>query len=73
MDAGKTSLTRFPSFVFAVVFALVASLILGGVLGYTVKPPVSVPGRTQVIVVHESIAGPTADACLWVSTKRKDC
>jgi hypothetical protein len=67
MDAGKTSSTRSPSFAVAVVFALVAALILGGVLGYTVKPPVPVPGRTQVIVVHES------NPCNGVSTNRKDC
>lgn len=40
-----------------VVFALAASLMLGGVLGYTVKPPVSVPARTQVIVVHDLLHG----------------
>jgi hypothetical protein len=73
MDAGKSSLSRFSSFVVAVVFALVASLILGGVLGYTLKPPVTVPGRTQVIVVHESNPGMAAGACNGVSANRKDC
>lgn len=69
----RLSLIRFPSFVVAVVFVLAASLILGGVLGYTVKPPIYVPGRTQVIVVHESNTAPAADACIWVSKDRKDC
>jgi hypothetical protein len=69
----RLKLIRFPSFVVVVVFALATSLILGGVLGYTLKPPVSVPGRTQVIVVHESNPAPAADACAGVSTNRKDC
>lgn len=69
----RLSLIRFPSFVIAVVFALAASLILGGVLGYTLKPPVSVPGRTQVIVVHDSSTGSAADACIWVSKHQKGC
>jgi hypothetical protein len=37
----RLSLIRFPSFVVGVVFALTASLILGGVLGYTLKPTVT--------------------------------
>jgi hypothetical protein len=69
----RLRLIRFPSFVVAVVFALATSLILGGVIGYTLKPPVSVPGRTQVIVVHESNPGAAADACAGVSTNRKGC
>jgi len=64
---------RIPSFAFAVVFALVASLILGGVLGYTLKAPVSVPGRTQVIVVHDMAVYPSADACVWVAQGHKGC
>jgi hypothetical protein len=69
----RLRLSRFPSFLVAVVFALAASLILGGVLGYTLKPSVSVPGRTQVIVVHESNPGTAADTCAGVSTNRKGC
>jgi hypothetical protein len=49
---GRLSLIRFPSFFVAVVFALAASLILGGVLGYTMKPRVSVPNGAQALAAE---------------------
>ncbi len=69
----RLTLTRFPSTLFAVLFAVIAALILGGALGYTLKPTVSIPGRTQVVVVHEqgtSIA--PDDGCVWVN-RVKEC
>jgi hypothetical protein len=48
----RLSLIRFPSFFVAVVFALAASLILGAVLGYTMKPPVSGPGKTSALAAE---------------------
>ena len=69
----RLSLIRFPSFAVALVFALAASLILGGVLGYTLKPQVTIAGRSQVIVVHDTAVAPSADACVWVTKDHKGC
>lgn len=69
----RLSITRFPSFLVALVFALAAALILGGVLGYTLKPAVTLPGRTQVVVVHAGATDPAAaDNCIW-SDHHKGC
>jgi len=69
----RLSFIRFPSFVVAAAFALVAALILGGVLGYTLKPSAIAAGRTQVIVVHDTAVGPSTDACVWVTNGHKGC
>lgn len=69
----RLAFVPIPSFVVALIFALVASLILGGVLGYTLKPPVTLPVRSQVVVVHDLTAPPGADACVWVTKSHKDC
>jgi hypothetical protein len=69
----RLSFIRFPSFAVTLVFALVAALILGGVVGYMLKPPATIAGRTQVIVVHDTAVGPGADACVWVAKDHKGC
>ena len=42
---------RFPSMLVAILFALAVTLLLGGTLGYTLKPASVVSGPTHVIVV----------------------
>jgi hypothetical protein len=69
----RLSFIRFPSFVVTLAFALLAALILGGVLGYTLKPPATIAGRTQVIVIHDTAVDPGADACVWVAKDHKGC
>lgn len=68
----RLSFIRFPPFV-TLVFALVATLILGGVIGYTLTLPATIAGRTPVIVVHEPSVNPSADACVWVTPGHKGC
>ena len=65
----RLSLVRFPSLFVAIVFAVATAILLGGVLGYTLKPAVVTPGRTQVIVVPQS-ANPTYAPCVWVNQKK---
>jgi hypothetical protein len=55
----RLEIKRFPSILVAVVFALAATLLLGGALGYALKPAAVVSGATHVIVVPAS--PPTAD------------
>jgi hypothetical protein len=62
---------RFPSTLFAVIFAVMAALILGGALGYALKPTVSIPGRTQFIPVYaQNSTVPSDDACIWAKGKK---
>ena len=69
----RLTLTRFPSFLFAIVFAVLAAIILGGVLGYTLKPAVVTPGRTQVIVLHDpGTLTSTDNPCVFVN-HHKSC
>ena len=65
----RLSLVRFPSLFVAIVFAVATAIVLGGVLGYTLKPAVVTPGRTQVIVVPQS-ANATYAPCVWVDQKK---
>jgi hypothetical protein len=60
---------RLPPLLFPLIFALAAAMILGGTLGYVLKPSTLVPGRTQVLVIHDAAdSGPGSDAC--ISTNR---
>ena len=62
----RLQLNRFPTMLVSVIFALAAAIVLGGTLGYVLKPPTLVPGRTQVLVIHEyQDLNPRADACIW--------
>jgi len=59
---------RFPTLLFSVIFALAAAMVLGGTLGYVLKPPTLVPGRTQLLVIHDNLdCNPLADTCRWIS------
>jgi hypothetical protein len=58
---------RLPPLLFPLIFALAAAMILGGTLAYVLKPPTLVPGRTQVLVIHDNAnSSPRADACVWI-------
>jgi hypothetical protein len=60
---------RLPPLLFPLIFALAAAMVLGGTLGYVLKPSTFVPGRTQVLVIHDNAdSSPRADAC--ISTNR---
>lgn len=61
---------RFPSLLFAVFFAIAAALVLGGVLGYTMKSSTLEPSKTQVVVERPGPA--VAPGCIWVDG-RKAC
>ena len=64
----RLQLYRFPTLLFSVIFALAAAVVLGATLGYVLKPATLVPGRTQVLVIHElpyQDLNPRADACIW--------
>ena len=62
----RLQLYRFPTLLFSVIFALAAAIVLGGTLGYVLKPATLVPGRTQVLVIHVGQdLNPRADACIW--------
>jgi hypothetical protein len=64
---------RLPPLLFSLIFALAASMVLGGTLGYLLKPSTLVPGRTQVLVIHDNAdLSPRADTCLSIS-RRKVC
>jgi hypothetical protein len=53
-------LQSFPTRVIAIAFA-VATLALGGALGYTLKPATVTPGPTHVIVTSGQQPGHTND------------
>jgi hypothetical protein len=58
---------RLPPLLFSLIFALAAAMVLGGTLAYVLKPPTLVPGRTQVLVIHDNVgSSPESDACLWI-------
>jgi hypothetical protein len=55
---------RLPPLLFSLIFALAAAMVLGGTLGYMLKPSTLVPGRTQVLVIHDNAdSSPGADPC----------
>ena len=50
----RLEIKRFPSMLFAIIFVLTATLLLGGALGYVLKPATVVSGPSHVIVVPAS-------------------
>ena len=70
----RLQLNRFPTMLVSLIFALAAAIVLGGTLGYVLKPPTLVPGRTQVLVIHYPYqdSNPRADACIWFD-RHKQC
>jgi hypothetical protein len=53
----RLEIKRFPSMLVAILFALAVTLLLGGTLGYVLKPATTVSGPTHVIVVPASQLG----------------
>jgi len=50
------------------IFALAAAMVLGGTLAYVLKPSTLVPGRTQVLVIHDNVdSSPRTDGCLPIN------
>ena len=63
----RLQFNRFPAFLFSLIFALAAAMLLGGTLGYVLKPATRVPGRTQVLVIHDNVdSSPRPDGCLRI-------
>jgi hypothetical protein len=69
----RLEIKRFPSMFVLIVFALAAALVLGGALGYTLKPT-SLSGPARVIVVPDtpSVYSSVNDSCVFVG-KHKEC
>lgn len=70
----RLEIRRFPSTLLVIVFALVAALVLGGALGYTLKPTSVTSGPSRVIVVpSDALSNPNVtDSCVFVG-KHKEC
>ena len=65
----RLEIKRFPSMLVAILFAVAVTLLLGGALGYALKPATTVSGPTHVIVVPASQLGganPSDNACQFV-------
>jgi hypothetical protein len=71
----RLEIKRFPSMLVAVLFGLAVTLLLGGTLGYVLKPVTSVSGPTRVIVVPASqLSGANSgdNACQFID-HHKSC
>jgi hypothetical protein len=70
----RLEIRRFPSTLLVIVFALVATLVLGGALGYTLKPTSVTSGPLRVIAVpNDQLGNPSVtDSCIFVG-KHKEC
>jgi hypothetical protein len=56
---------------FSLIFALAAAMLLGGTLAYVLKPPTLVPGRTQVLVIHDNVdSSPRTNWCQRINGQR---
>jgi hypothetical protein len=65
----RLTINRFPSILVAIVFGLAAALILGGALGYVLKPAATISGAIKVLVVSNPGAN---EPCVFVD-KQKAC
>jgi hypothetical protein len=70
----RLELKRFPSILLLIVFAFAAALVLGGALGYTLKPTSVTSGPAHVIVMPDtqSVYSSSNDTCVFVG-KHKAC
>jgi len=58
---------RFPVRLAVVVLALIAALLIGGALGYTLKPLPVVNDSTRLVVVHDgATSNPNDFGCIVV-------
>jgi hypothetical protein len=70
----RIAINRFPSTLVAIIFALAAALVLGGALGYALKPASMITSPARVIVLPATgLGNPTVDdRCVWAD-KQKQC
>lgn len=70
----RLAINRFPSMFLAIVLGLAVALILGGALGYTLKPTstTSVPARVIVVSSGQQSSTSADNACVWAGT-HKEC
>jgi hypothetical protein len=63
---------RSPSAIIAILFALAVTLLLGGTLGYVLKPATSTSAPARVVVLPS--VGPGSDyaaqPCLWINHQK---
>jgi len=66
---------RSPTFLVSVLFALAVVMLLGGALGYLLKPANIVSGPARVVVVSTSAGSAAAaeDRCIWTPNHLKEC
>lgn len=65
----RLQVRKSPSFLAVALFALAASVTLGGGLGYTLRSSVTAPGPVRVVVVHSAgTDGPAnRNDCIWTN------
>ena len=70
----RLELKRFPSTLLLIAFAFAAALVLGGALGYALKPTSVTSGPAHVIVMPDtqSVYSSSNDTCVFVG-KHKEC
>jgi hypothetical protein len=70
----RLEIKRFPSTLMLIVFALVAALVLGGALVYTLKPtsPTSSSGHVIAAPNVQAVNSSANDSCVFVG-KHKAC
>ena len=70
----RLEIRRFPSALAGVIFALVAALVLGGALGYVLKPTTIItrPPRVVVLPVDPGSSNPNDYGCQFVN-QHKAC
>ena len=70
----QLTVRRSPSILFFAVFVVAAAaLLLGGTLGYVLKPAATITAPARVIVVHDESPlfattdslSPYSDGCVW--------
>lgn len=68
----RLEMRRSPSAIIAILFALAATLLLGGTLGYVLKPATSTSTPAHVVVLPS--VGPSSDymqePCQWVNHQK---
>jgi hypothetical protein len=65
----RLSYVRFPATLVAFFVALLAALLLGGVLGYELKP-VPVTATTRTVVIEQPGPVATTDVCTWAGSHK---
>jgi hypothetical protein len=69
----RLEMKRFPLTLVAVLFALAVTLLLGGTLGYALKPATVVSGPAHVIVVpasQDGAANASDNRCYFINHQK---